>query len=370
MPAKFSGKDGARKAKAVVRERTRPGSFVASLRQSYGQKLGGLIVLYELAKRARNALLAAAFLVPIAAWAQTYPDRPIRVVVPFSGGSASDVVTRLVLDRMAPIIGQQFIVENQAGAGGNIGTAAIARAEANGYNLLMSASGPLAVNTTLTKNLPYDPVQAFEPITMLASLPNLVVVNKGLPVASLAELIAYARARPDQLTYSSVGVGSSQHLAGLLFEQLTDTKMRHLPYRVTAQLIADLMTGVVPLSFQNITNVLGQVRAGELKALAIAAKTRSPALPEVPTAAEAGLPEFESSAWFALLAPRGTPKPIVAKLHHVAVTALEDPALRARLVEIGAEPSAMSPAELLAYISAEILKWREVVNRGGVATEP
>ncbi len=327
-------------------------------------------MLYELVKRARDGLLAAAFVLPTLAWAQIYPDRPIRVVVPFSGGSASDVVTRLVLDRMTPMLGQQFIVENQAGAGGNIGTAAIARAEANGYNLLMSASGPLAVNTTLTKNLPYDPVQAFEPITMLASLPNVVVINKNLPVASLAELIAYARARPDQLTYSSVGVGSSQHLAGLLFEQLTDTKMRHLPYRVTAQLVADVMTGVVPLSFQNITNVLGQVRAGELRVLAIAARARSTALPEVPTAAEAGLPEFESSAWFALLAPRGTPKPIVAKLHEVAVAALEDPILRARLVEIGAEPSPMSPTELLAFISAEILKWRGVVTRGGVTTDP
>jgi tripartite-type tricarboxylate transporter receptor subunit TctC len=331
---------------------------------------GGAAVLYELVKRARDGLLAAAFVLPTLAWAQIYPDRPIRVVVPFSGGSASDVVTRLVLDRMTPILGQQFIVENQAGAGGNIGTAAIARAEANGYNLLMSASGPLAVNTTLTKNLPYDPVQAFEPITMLASLPNVVVINKNLPVASLAELIAYARARPDQLTYSSVGVGSSQHLAGLLFEQLTDTKMRHLPYRVTAQLVADVMTGVVPLSFQNITNVLGQVRAGELRVLAIAARARSTALPEVPTAAEAGLPEFESSAWFALLAPRGTPRPIVAKLHEVAVAALEDPTLRARLVEIGAEPSPMSPTELLAFISAEILKWRGVVTRGGVTTDP
>src|SRR5262245_15493186 len=173
----------------------------------------------------RTALVAglAVFALPVSA--QTYPDRAIRVVVPFSAGSASDVVTRLVLDKMTAPLGQQFVVENQPGAGGNMGTATVARAEPNGYNLLMSASGPLAVNKTLSKNLPYDPEQAFEPITMLATLPNLIVVSKTLPVTSVPELIAYAKARPGELTYSSVGVGSSQHLAGLLFEQETGTSM-------------------------------------------------------------------------------------------------------------------------------------------------
>src|SRR5882672_9150659 len=245
--------------------------------------------------------IAAAVLFASPASAQTYPDRPIRVVVPFSGGSASDVVARIVLDRVGPSLGQQFIVENQPGAGGNIGTATIARAEPDGYHLVMSASGPLAVNKTLTKNLPYDPEHAFEPITMLATLPSVIVVSKSLPVNSLHELIAYVKARPDELTYSSVGVGSAQHLAGLFFEQLTGTKMRHLPYRVTAQLITDVMTGIVPLSFQNIPNVLGQVQSGDLRPLAIASRSRSVTLPDVPTAAEAGLDGFESSAWFALL---------------------------------------------------------------------
>jgi tripartite-type tricarboxylate transporter receptor subunit TctC len=317
----------------------------------------------------RPALLAAALLFAPAATAQTYPDRPIRVVVPFSAGSASDVVTRIVLDKMSPALGQQFIVENQPGAGGNIGTAAIARAEPTGYNLVMSTSGPLAVNKTLTRNLPYDPEQAFEPISMLATLPNVVVVNKNLPVGSLRELIAYARARPDELTYSSVGVGSSQHLAGLFFEQLTGTKMRHLPYRVTAQLVTDLITGVVPLAFQNITNVLGQVQSGDLRPLAIASKSRSVTLPDVPTAAEAGLAGYESSAWFALLAPRGTPRAIIEKVNLAAVTALNDTDLRKRLIDIGAEPAPMSPEELRAYISAEIVKWREIINRGGVSAE-
>jgi tripartite-type tricarboxylate transporter receptor subunit TctC len=317
----------------------------------------------------RPGLFAAALLVATGASAQTFPDRPIRVVVPFSAGSASDVVTRLVLDKMSPGLGQQFIVENQPGAGGNIGTATVARAEPTGYNLVMSTSGPLAVNKTLTKSLPYDPENAFEPISMLATLPNIVVVNKNLPVGSLQELIAYAKARPDELTYSSVGVGSSQHLAGLFFEQLTGTKMRHLPYRVTAQLVTDLITGVVPLAFQNITNVLGQVQSGDLRPLAIASKSRSVTLPDVPTAAEVGLAGYESSAWFALLAPRGTPRPIIDKINLVAVAALNDPDLRKRLIDIGAEPAPMSPEELRAFISAEVVKWRDIINRGGVSTE-
>ncbi len=317
----------------------------------------------------RPMLAAAAILAASEASAQTYPDRPMRVVVPFSAGSASDVVTRIILDKMAPALGQQFIIENQPGAGGNIGTASIARAEPTGYNLVMSTSGPLAVNKTLTKNLPYDPEQAFEPISMLATLPNVVVVNKNLPVRSLQELIAYAKARPDELTYSSVGVGSSQHLAGLFFEQLTGTKMRHLPYRVTAQLVTDLITGVVPLAFQNITNVLGQIQSGDLRPLAIASKTRSVTLPDVPTAAEAGLAGYESSAWFALLAPRGTPRPIVERLNQVTVAALNDADLRKRLIDIGAEPAPMSPEELRTFIASEIVKWREIINRGGVPTE-
>ena len=319
--------------------------------------------------RCRPMLAAAAILAASEASAQTYPDRPMRVVVPFSAGSASDVVTRMILDKMAPALGQQFIIENQPGAGGNIGTASIARAEPTGYNLVMSTSGPLAVNKTLTKNLPYDPEQAFEPISMLATLPNVVVVNKNLPVRSLQELIAYAKARPDELTYSSVGVGSSQHLAGLFFEQLTGTKMRHLPYRVTAQLVTDLITGVVPLAFQNITNVLGQLQSGDLRPLAIASKTRSVTLPNVPTAAEAGLAGYESSAWFALLAPRGTPRPIVERLNQVTVAALNDADLRKRLIDIGAEPAPMSPEELRTFIASEIVKWREIINRGGVPTE-
>jgi tripartite-type tricarboxylate transporter receptor subunit TctC len=301
--------------------------------------------------------------------AQLYPDRPIKVVVPFAAGSASDVVTRLVLEKMSPALGQPFVIENQPGGGGNSGTLSIARSEPDGYKLLMSASGPLAVNKTLTKNLPYDPEKDFEPISLLATLPNVVVVSAKVPIASLQDLIAHAKAKPGELNYSSVGNGSSQHLAGVLFEQLTGTRMTHVPYRITGQLVTDLITGVVPLSFQNIANVLGQVQSGNLRPLAIAAKNRSATLPDVPTAAEAGLPGYESSAWFALLAPRGTPKPIVEKLNLATVAALQDTDLRKRLTDIGAEPASSSPEDLRAFISAEVVKWRDIITRTGVASE-
>ncbi|RTL73083.1 MAG: tripartite tricarboxylate transporter substrate binding protein [Hyphomicrobiales bacterium] len=314
-----------------------------------------------------TAAFAAA--APGRVWAQAYPDRPVKIVVPFAAGSASDVVGRVVLERMASELGQAFIFENQPGAGGNSGTNVIAKADPDGYRLTVTASGPLAVNRTLTKNLPYDPEKDFEPVSLLATLPNVVTVSAKLPIKSLKELIEYAKAKPGELNYSSVGPGSSQHLAGLLFQQLTGTSMVHVPYRVTGQLVTDLITGAVPLSFQLIPNVLGQIRAGEVRALAVTAVTRSASLPEIPTSAEAGLPGYECAGWFALLGPKGTPKPIIDKLHATAVVALEDEAVRKRLIEIGADPASSSPDELAKLISSEIVKWREVIVKAGLQPE-
>ncbi|KAB2912342.1 MAG: tripartite tricarboxylate transporter substrate binding protein [Hyphomicrobiaceae bacterium] len=315
-------------------------------------------------KGAAFAALSSGLALP--ARAQAYPDHPVKVVVPFAAGSASDVVGRVVLEKVSATLGQPFVFENQPGAGGNSGTMVIARAEADGYRLLVSASGPLAVNKTLTKALPYDPERDFEPVSLLATLPNVVTVSAKLPVKTLAELVAYAKAKPGELNYSSVGPGSSQHLAGLLFQQITDTKMTHVPYRVTGQLVTDLITGQVPLSFQLIPNVLGQVQSGDARALAVTATTRSAALPDVPTTKEAGLPGYECAAWFAFLAPRGTPKPIVERLNKSVVDALQDAALRKRLIEIGADPASSSPEELRSLISSEIVKWREVIAKAGL----
>lgn len=317
-----------------------------------------------------SVFAVAAVSSPLVTLAQTqdYPSRPITVIVPFSAGSASDVVTRLVLDRMAGAFGRPFVVDNRPAAGGNVGTQAVARASPDGYTMLMSASGPLAVNRVLNPNLGYDPEKDFQPISLYANLPNVVVVSAKLPINTLAELTDYAKKNPG-VPYGSVGVGSSQHLAGVLFEQLTGAQMTHVPYRVTAQLVTDLISGQAPVSFQLVPNVIGQIKGGQVRPLAVANDKRLAALPEVPTADEAGLRGYRSAGWFAFLAPRGTPKPIVDQWHREIVAAIADPAIRTRFAEMGVEPMSSTPDELGRHISAELSKWREIINKAGIKLE-
>lgn len=297
-----------------------------------------------------------------------YPDKPIRVINAFAAGTASDIIPRFVLEKAGTFLGPNtsFVFENMPGAGGNPGTLALIRQEPDGYKIGATAIGPLAVNKSLFKNLGYDPETDIEPITPTALLSNVVAVSNKSGLNTLQDLINFAKANPDVLTYSSVGPGSSQHLAGVLFEQLTGTKMRHLPYRVTGQLVTDLVTGEVPLSFQNITNVREQFTGGNLKILAITANARHPSIPNVPTTAEAGLPGFVTSAWFCIIAPKGTPKPIVDKLNAAIVKALGEPDVRKRLSEIGAEPLPMSPEEFRKFISAEVVKWQDIIKKGNI----
>jgi tripartite-type tricarboxylate transporter receptor subunit TctC len=299
------------------------------------------------------------------AWAQDYPSRPVTVIVPFSAGSASDVIIRILLEKMSANAGQRFIVDNRPAAGGAVGTAAAAKLAPDGYTLLMGASGPLIVAKALQPHLAYDAERDFQPISMYGRLPNIVVVSSKLPIKTLDELIAYVKAKPG-VGYGSVGNGSSQHLAGALFEQLVGVKMTHVPYRVTSQLQSDLIGGEVPVSFQLLPNVIAAVKAGQVRPLAVANNTRLPALPEVPTAAELGVSGYESSAWFGFVAPRGTPRPIVDKLHGEVVAAMADPAVRNRFIEFGAEPMASAPDELGRFISAEVVKWREIIAKAGI----
>ena len=291
------------------------------------------------------------------------------MIVPFSAGSASDVMARIVLDRVSASVGQRFVVENRPAAGGNVGTAAVAKATPDGYTILMSASGPLAANRTLFPNLGYDPEKDFEPISLYASLPNIVVVNTKLPINTLPEFIGYLR-KNAPVPYGSVGNGSSQHLAGAYFEQLVGVQITHVPYRVTAQLQSDLASGQVPVSFQLLPNVIGHIKNGNLRPLAVASAKRLPALPDVPTAAEAGVKGFESAAWFAFLAPRSTPRPIVDRLYKEIAAAMADPAVRTRFIELGAEPLASTPEELARHISVETAKWREIITKGGITADP
>jgi tripartite-type tricarboxylate transporter receptor subunit TctC len=315
-------------------------------------------------------LLSGLFVVLLSATAaaQDYPARPVSVIIPFSTGSASDVIARIVLERMSGAVGQRFVVDNRPAAGGNVGTLAAAKAAPDGYTIVMSASGPLAANKTLYPALGYDPERDLQPISLYAALPNIVVVSAKLPVKSLAEFTDYAKQKPG-LPYGSVGNGSSQHLAGAFFEQVAGVRMTHVPYRVTSQLVADLIAGEVPAGFQLLPNVIGQLKAGQVRALAVASSKRLAALPEVPTAAELGLAGYESAAWFAFLAPRGTPRPVVDKLHAEIAAATADPAVRGRFTEFGAEPMASSPEELGRFISSEVLKWRDIITKARITID-
>jgi tripartite-type tricarboxylate transporter receptor subunit TctC len=312
------------------------------------------------------ALALAPLCAAATASAQTYPARSVQVIVPFAGGSASDVIMRVLLARMGASMGQRFVVDNRPGAGGNIGTAAAVRADPDGYTLVMSTLGPLAANKTLFRDLGYDPENDFAPISLFAIIPNVIVVSAKLPVKSLKEFIAYAKDHPKEINYGSVGPGSSQHLAGVYFEQVTGIQMTHVPYRNIAQYVPDLIAGSVPAGFQFLPNVAAPLQSGAARALAVTSEKRMTALPDVPTVAEAGISGYAPSGWLALLAPRGTPQPIVAKLHDEIAAAIADPVVRDKFAELGAEPVATTPEELARFISAEIVKWRDIIVKAGI----
>ena len=300
------------------------------------------------------------------AQADDYPTRPIQVIVPFAGGSASDVVTRIMLQEMSKSLGQNFVVDNRPGAGGNTGTAAATKAVPDGYTLLMSTSGPLAANKTLFKTLGYDPEKDLAPISLFAVLPNVIVINSKLPPKTLKEFVEYAKAHPKELNYGSVGVGSSQHLAGAYFEQIAGVELTHVPYRNIAQYTPDFIAGQVPLGFQFLPNVLGLIKSGDARPLAVTSNKRMTALPDVPTAAEAGVKNYETFGWLALLAPAGTSKAVVDKIYKALADAIKEPAVKDRFLEQGAEPVSPGPEELEKFIASETVKWRDIINKAGI----
>jgi tripartite-type tricarboxylate transporter receptor subunit TctC len=298
--------------------------------------------------------------------ATDYPTRPITAIIPFAAGSASDVVSRIMFDRMSKSMGQPIVVENRPGAGGNTGSADSAKAAPDGYTLLGSGSGPVAANVTLYRHLDYDPQKDFETISPFAAFTIIVVASNTVPVNNLQDLIAYAKAHPGELNYGSVGIGSSQHLAGEFFGQITGTKLTHIPYKNIGQYQPDLMAGVVQLGFQWYPNVSAAINAKGAKALAVAGANRLDALPDTPTTKEAGLPDYIASGWFALLAPKGTPAPIVAKLNSEVKAALADPAVRARFQQQGAETDYLPPDESKKFIADEIVKYRDIITKAGI----
>ena len=300
------------------------------------------------------------------AQAQTYPDRPIKLLMPFGAGSASDTIARIVADKLGERLGQRVLVENRAGAGGNTGTAIIAKADPDGYSLVFAAPGPFVINRVMEK-LPYDPENDFELISPVGTLVNVLVVNPNkVPVKNVQEFIAFVKARPDQISYSSVGIGSSQHLAGAYFDIAAGTRMTHVPYSSGNQIAVDLISGDVPVSFQLIPNVAAQLQAKQVVPLAVTTKTRSRSLPNVPTMAEEGVQNYESYAWFGLAAPKGTPKAIIDRLNRETQAVIADPDIQRRLTEIGVEPWSTSTDEFKRFISAEIVKWTGIIKAAGI----
>ncbi len=314
----------------------------------------------------RNLLLsalAAPALLPTLARAQEaeFPSRPVRVVVPFPAGGAADILTRALLDQLRPVWKQTVVVENLPGAGGNIGAQAVARAEPDGHTLFASPPGPLVINRFLYRQLPFDPTR-FVPVTVMAKVPNLVVAGPKLAARTVAELVAEARARPNELTYASQGNGSTSHLTGAMFEALTGTRLIHVPYRGEAPALVDVVAGQVDLMFGNLTAALPQYQGNRLRILAVTDQARASVIPAVPTAAEAGVANFISAAWFALAAPPGTPAALAARISAQVAEALRAPALVARYAELGAAPVGQPPAATAAFFAEEAERWSNVIR--------
>jgi tripartite-type tricarboxylate transporter receptor subunit TctC len=324
----------------------------------------------------RRILIATALAVaaPWCAAQGAWPSKPVRIVVPFAAGGTTDILARALAPELQKVFGQAFIVDNKPGAGGNLGADQVAKSAPDGYTLLMGTVGTHAINPSLYPKMPYDHVKDFVPITLVAGVPNVLVLNpakaEALKIASVPDLIRYAKANPGKLNMASSGNGTSIHLAGELFKTMTGTFMVHFPYRGSGPALLDLIGGNMDLMFDNLPSAMPQIKAGKLKALAVTSAERSAAVPELPTVAEAaGLKGYEASSWFGLLAPAGTPADIVTKLQQETAKALATPAMKERLLSQGAIPSGITSAEFSKLIAAETKKWAEVVKASGAKVD-
>ena len=319
-----------------------------------------------------QGLPLAAFTLPLAsrlALAQAgYPDRPVTIIVPFAAGGNTDAFARLVGEKLDVAMGQRFVVDNKAGAGGNLGVGQLARAEPDGYTLGMGTVSTHAINPTLYKNLPYDPATAFAPISLFVTLPNVLAVNPSVEANTVPELIELIKANPDKYTFASSGVGTSTHLAGELFMAKTGTKMSHVPYKSSGQVMLDVVAGHVDMAFDNIPTVAQQASAGKVKALAVTSLDRAPLLPDVPPMAEF-LPGFEATSWHGLFAPAGTPPEIVDKLSSEIQKIMHDPEMQAKFQGMGAKPIGSTPEEFAQFITVERDKWATVIKDANITIE-
>jgi len=311
------------------------------------------------------ALLAFAGL----AHAQAWPSKPIRYIVPFAPGGTTDILGRMVAAGLAASLGQPVVVENRPGQAGSVGAAELARAAPDGYTLGGGTISSHAINASLYSALPYDPLKDFAPVTMLAMLPNMLIVHPSLNVSSVGELVALLKANPNKYSFGSAGNGTSQHISGGLFKIMTRTQMQHIPYKGSGPMIPDLLAGTIQLSFENITTAYPQVKAGRLKALAVTSAKRSFVAPDVPSMAEAGLGGYDISSWQAMYAPAGVPKDILARIYAETVKVLRLPENQKKLTDLGLEPGGMRPEELTAHMQAEIPRLGRVVKASGAKVD-
>ncbi len=316
-----------------------------------------------------SVILCLAFASPIAgALAQNYPSKPIRMIVAYPPGGGTDIVGRMIAQKLGENFGQTVVIDNRGGAAGNIGSEIAARSAPDGYTILMGNVAPNAINVSLYSRLAYDPVRDFQPVSLVASTPNILVVHPSLAVTTMGELVALAKAKPGTLNYPSAGFGSSSHLAGELLDSIAAVKMVHIPYKGGGPALTDLLGGQVQLMFATMPAAMPHVRSGKLRAIAVTSARRSPAMPELPTIGET-LKGYEASTWYGVLAPARTPRPIVMALYGEIVKILGVAGTRDKLLVQGFEPVGGTPEEFAAYIKAEIVKWGKVINAAGIKAE-
>jgi len=325
---------------------------------------------------AARRFLIAILIVPLAALmpgyvlaqAEAYPNKPLRFILPFPPGGGTDILGRLIAERMTASLGQPVVIENRGGAGGNVGAEAAAKSAPDGYTIVLVAPS-LAISPSLYSKLAYDPVKDFAPISLVATVPNVMITHSSVPARTLREFIALAKAKPGGMNFGSGGSGTSNHLAGELFNIVAGVKLVHVPYKGVNLAMNDVLSGEVHLVVIGVPAAAPHIKAGKLRALALIAPQRSPALPDVPTVAEAGLPDFEVTTWYGVLAPAGTPRPIVTRLNAELVKIMHAPELKDRLATLATDPQTSTPEEFAAYIKQEIAKWGEVVRKAGLKAE-
>src|SRR5438132_8060283 len=317
----------------------------------------------------RRLLSALVLSVSTLATAQPYPAKPVHLIVPFPPGGGNDIVARAIAQQLGPDLGQPVVVDNRPGAGGSVGAELAAKSPPDGYTLFLAGVGSHAVNPNLHARLAYDPVRDFTPITLVASAPSVLVVNPAVPARTLAEFTAYARANPGKLNYASNGNGSAAQLAAVLYETMADVRMVHVPYKGIAPAMTDLLSGEVQLMFGTVVALVPHIQSGKLRAIAVTSRKRSALLPTVPTLAESGLPQYEAGSWYGILAPAGTPREVIDKLHGGIVKALRQPEVAKRLAAEGAEVIGSTPDEFGAHIKAEVARVASVVRAAGIRVE-